>query len=120
MAYAAPAGGILCLELLKSTFEGHLRHSDITRSTIIQQLSLLVGFLDWVSPGAPNADLCCSCKTVIERVLDHTLNAGAHASSSTVPALEWEDFAAASFGDYFNFDLLDTFDWMRPEVGVGH
>ncbi|OTA98882.1 hypothetical protein M426DRAFT_325631 [Hypoxylon sp. CI-4A] len=111
MAYAVPAGGILCLELLKPTL--HIRpHADprITRSSIIQNLSLLVAYLDWVSPSGPNGDLCNDAKSVIQRVLDQTLNA---ASSVYEPSagFEW-DFSTQLD---FNFDLLDTFDWNRPD-----
>ncbi|KAI1642089.1 uncharacterized protein F4817DRAFT_353898 [Daldinia loculata] len=111
MAYAVPAGGILCLELLKPTL--HLRpHSDsrITRSNIIQKLSLLVAFLDWVSPSAPNGDLCSDAKSVIQRVLDQTLNAVS--SIYEPPAVfQWDSSTQLDF----NFDLLDTFDWNRPD-----
>ncbi|KAI1464872.1 uncharacterized protein F4812DRAFT_462195 [Daldinia caldariorum] len=111
MAYAVPAGGILCLELLKPTL--HLRpHSDsgITRSNIIQKLSLLVAFLDWISPSAPNGDLCSDAKSVIQRVLDQTLNA---ASSIYEPpaVFQWDSSTQLDF----SFDLLDTFDWNRPD-----
>ncbi|KAI1372132.1 hypothetical protein F4677DRAFT_456785 [Hypoxylon crocopeplum] len=111
MAYAVPAGGILCLELLKPTL--HISpHSDprITRSNIIQKLSLLIAYLDWVSPSGPNGDLCNDARSVIQRVLDQTLNA---ASSVYEPpaVFEW-DFSTQLD---FNFDLLDTFDWNRPD-----
>ena len=120
MAYAAPAGGILCLELLKCTFHGHPHDVKITRSSIIQHLSLLVGFLDWVSPLAPNGDLCVNCRTVIQRVLDLTLNVapGPGAEPPPPPPDGW-DFAGMDFGDSFGFDLLDTFEWMRPEMASG-
>ncbi|KIL86502.1 hypothetical protein FAVG1_10332 [Fusarium avenaceum] len=76
MAFAAPGGGILCLELLRPTFRGtHPDCPKLSRSAIIQKLSLLIGFLDWVRPPAPNADLCADCKAVIQGVLDHNLNA---------------------------------------------
>ncbi|KAM0351639.1 hypothetical protein ACHAPU_002649 [Fusarium lateritium] len=76
MAFAAPGGGILCLELLRPTFRGtHPDYPKLSRSAIIQKLSLLIGFLDWVRPPAPNADLCADCKAVIQGVLDHNLNA---------------------------------------------
>ncbi|KAL0937632.1 fungal specific transcription factor [Colletotrichum truncatum] len=129
MAYAAPGGGILCLELLKPTLHGgnHPQNPKVTRSSIIQKLSLLVGFLDWVSPTAPNGDLCAGCKVVIQHVLDQALNnsaaaaAGASASADggvTLPAgLDAMDWDFSTQLD-FNFDLLDTFDWLRPEVGL--
>ncbi|RGP70051.1 hypothetical protein FSPOR_4343 [Fusarium sporotrichioides] len=48
MAFAVPGGGILCQELLQPTFQGrHPKDSRLSRSSIVQNLSLLVGFLDW-------------------------------------------------------------------------
>ncbi|KAH7144273.1 hypothetical protein B0J13DRAFT_475194 [Dactylonectria estremocensis] len=111
MAYAAPAGGILCLELLRPSFHGtHPKDSRVSRSAIIQHLSLLVGFLDWVRPPAPNADLCADCKTIIQRVLDHHLNSDTD-TGGALQSLNW-DFASAPD---FNFELLDTFDWIRAD-----
>ncbi|KXH32860.1 fungal specific transcription factor domain-containing protein [Colletotrichum salicis] len=125
MAYAAPGGGILCLELLKPTLHGghHPQNPQVSRSSIIQKLSLLVGFLDWVSPTAPNGDLCADCKVIIQRVLDQALNSPAASASSAVDGglpgvldipMDW-DFSTQLD---FNFDLLDTFDWLRPEVSL--
>ncbi|KAH7024511.1 uncharacterized protein B0I36DRAFT_376479 [Microdochium trichocladiopsis] len=75
MEYGAPAGGVLCLELLRPTFTGtHFKDAKISRSSIIQSLTLLVNFLDWIKPSAPNGELCADCKVVIKRVLDHHLN----------------------------------------------
>jgi hypothetical protein len=112
MAFAAPGGGILCSELLSPTFHGtHPKNPKLSRSTIVQQLSLLVGFLDWVGPSAPNGALCANCKSIIQRVLDHNLNATT-ASGGALGALAW-DFSAPLD---FNFDLLDTFDWLRPDT----
>lgn len=122
MCYAAPGGGILCMELLRPTFAGphHPANVNITRSAIVQQLSLLVGFLGWVSPDAPNADLCASCRLVIQHVLDHTLN-----NPGGVPFQQGqvqEQLAGDAFGQVpdaenllFGFDLLDTFDWLRTD-----
>ncbi|KAJ4321144.1 hypothetical protein N0V84_005496 [Fusarium piperis] len=111
MAYAAPGGGILCLELLRPTFHGtHPDCPKLSRSAIIQKLSLLIGFLDWVRPPAPNADLCADCKAVIQGVLDHNLNAPI-AGGGALETLDW-DFPMQLD---FNFDLLDTFDWLRAE-----
>ncbi|WQF83147.1 hypothetical protein CDEST_08161 [Colletotrichum destructivum] len=125
MAYAAPGGGILCLELLKPTLHGgnHPQNPKLTRSSIIQKLSLLVGFLDWVSPTAPNGDLCADCKCIIQHVLDQALNGPAASASSAVDggfpaALDAMDWDFSTQLD-FNFDLLDTFDWLRPEVPSG-
>lgn len=144
MGFAAPAGGILSMELLKPTLPNGRHSTDprITRSSIVQKLSLLVGFLDWVNPSAPNGDLCSECKSVIQRVLDQTLitapslpeSASASASESASAGkqagtadslfaappeplnLGWEDSPPQLD---FNFDLLDTFDWLRPDGNPG-
>lgn len=118
MAYAAPGGGILCLELLKPSVtmnsgDGVPTDSTgnrITRSSIVQVLSLLVGFLKWVSPKEANGGTCIGCRNIVQRVLDETLNMTA-SDNPSADAMEW-DFSAQLD---FNFDLLDTFEWMRPE-----
>ncbi|KXJ90702.1 hypothetical protein Micbo1qcDRAFT_148688 [Microdochium bolleyi] len=136
MAFAAPAGGVLCHELLtpsvdlRSAFGTseagsptatampyRLDGPPITRASIIQKLSLLVGFLDWIRPSAPNADICCEAKVVIQAVLDQALN-------NPCPPRDAEPLPltfAPEFSDWdlntvldFNCDLLDTFDWLRP------
>lgn len=137
MGYAAPAGGILCMELLKPTLprpgsSNSSSHPGLTRAAIVQKLSLLLGFLDWIKPTAPNGDLCRECKVVIERVLDHTLNNNNDASPmktsggndngellaapAAEPLLGWGEPLPAALD--FNFDLLDTFDWLRSDVNT--
>lgn len=111
MAYAAPGGGILCLELLRPTFYGsHPNFPNLSRSAIIQKLSLLVGFFDWVRPPAPNANLCADCKAIIQGVLDHNLNTPP-VGGGALNVIDWDIPMQLDF----NFDLLDTFDWLRPE-----
>ncbi|KAI5457563.1 hypothetical protein BGZ63DRAFT_494859 [Mariannaea sp. PMI_226] len=106
IAYAAPGGGIMCMELLEPTFIGtHPKNEKITRASIIQQLSLLVAFLDWVYPPAPNADLCANCKAVIQQVLNHVLN-------SAIESI-WPPVSLNAVPLDFNFELLDTFEWAR-------
>lgn len=94
----------------------HGSESEITRSQIIQQLSLLVGFLDWVSPLAPNGDLCSSCKTVIKRVLDHSINLPVDSVNLGIDTYDFNIDLPMSLNEYFNFELLDTFNFLRTEV----
>lgn len=121
MSCAAPAGGILCTELLKPTQTQTSGGSHVggklsaTRSNVIQQLSLLVGFLDWVGPTAPNGDLCTSTKNVIKHVLDVALNPAVDNANLLGGAGEWDVDFSVDLNDFFNFELLDTFDWLRPE-----
>ncbi|KAM0232016.1 hypothetical protein ACHAPO_008050 [Fusarium lateritium] len=109
MAFAVPGGGILCQELLQPTFQGrHPKDTRLSRSSIVQKLSLLVGFLDWVHPSAPNGDLCASCKTVIQRVLDYHLNDAVNELGSL------EHFSSGLSGRLnFKFELLNTFEWLN-------
>ncbi|KAI1427658.1 hypothetical protein F5Y12DRAFT_791964 [Xylaria sp. FL1777] len=109
MAFGVTAGGILCQELLKPTLHNDPR---ITRSSLIQKLSLLVGFLDWIKPTAPNGDQCGKCKTVIKHVLDQALNPPPQGyESATGTGFDWDFTTQVDF----DFDLLDTFGWTRSE-----
>ncbi|KAK7738380.1 hypothetical protein SLS53_006193 [Cytospora paraplurivora] len=121
MAFAAPAGGVLCNELLRPSQQRNSPVEGVTRSSIIQQLSLLNGFLQWVSPHAPNGDLCTSCKTVIQHVLDHALNPPPQGSLDAAANNAFDlnlDLSSDInvINGYFNFDLLDTYEWLRPEM----
>ncbi|KAK8133556.1 Fungal specific transcription factor domain-containing protein, partial [Apiospora sp. TS-2023a] len=105
MGYGAPAGGVLCMELLNPTLQGaHPKNAEINRSAIIQKLSLLVGFFEWVSPSAPNAALCDNAMVTIKHVLDATLNTGPAAAGQGAAAnMDWNFSTQVDF----NFDLLD-------------
>ncbi|EGX94297.1 Fungal transcriptional regulatory protein [Cordyceps militaris CM01] len=105
LSYGAPAAGILCQEVLGAG--EHSKDPNISRATIIQQLSLLVGFFDWVRPSMPNAKLCANCKTIIQQVLDQSLNMSPDEAMLTFP--EWDLLDQPDF----SFELMDTFDWLR-------
>ncbi|KAH8664248.1 hypothetical protein BX600DRAFT_296113 [Xylariales sp. PMI_506] len=113
VGYGAPGGGILCKWLLesRSSMLGP-NQPHITRSAVTQKLSLLVGFLDWVGPRAPNAELCQEIKLVIQRVLDQALNTTTPNDTIMLAGMDWD------FGGQvdFNFDLMDTFDWLRTDT----
>ncbi|KAH8197694.1 hypothetical protein TruAng_008153 [Truncatella angustata] len=112
IGYGASPGGILCKCLLKAkSSQIHPNEPAITRSTVIQKLSLLVGFLDWVNPAAPNSELCKDAMSVIQRVLDQALNNPLGESSPFQDGIDW-DFSGQLD---WNFDLMDTFDWMRSD-----
>lgn len=110
MAFATPSGGILCMELLNPTFKGsHPKNPSITRSNIIQHLSLLIGFLEWIDPSRPNSDLCATASAVMRRVLDHVLNAANENMS-------WRPEAMEDMQLDLSLELFDTFDWMKHDV----
>ncbi|KAL6887327.1 N-terminal binuclear Zn cluster-containing/DNA binding domain-containing protein [Trichoderma longibrachiatum] len=114
MAFATPSGGILCMELLNPTFKGsyHPKDPSITRSNIIQQLSLLIAFLEWIDPSRPNGDMCMAASAVMRRVLDHVLNTASE-------GLSWRPEERDDVQLDFSFELFDTFDWMKYD-GVGN
>ncbi|KAF4783628.1 hypothetical protein HER10_EVM0012038 [Colletotrichum scovillei] len=112
LEYGAPAGGILCQGLLQpSPAYSNTQNIEMTRSSIVQQLSLLIGFLDWVSPSAPAGQSCASFKHLIQRVLDHHLNGNDWQQDARSPSiLESRPLQLPAF----RFDLLNTFDWFIP------
>ena len=94
-----------------------MQHNDpkLSRSIIIQKLSQLVGFLDYVGPTAANIALCHNVKRIIQHVLDHELSNSSGpfveslANGDMALSTDWNDF------QFSGFDLLDTFDWVRPD-----
>ena len=73
MAYGVPSSGVICVELLRQMRSPRSTHLRLPRSEVIQNLSLLVGFLDWVRPTAANHELCGRMSTIIRRILDRVL-----------------------------------------------
>ncbi|KAL7788619.1 N-terminal binuclear Zn cluster-containing protein [Trichoderma ceciliae] len=117
MVHAAPAGGILCMELLKtSSSTGGAAEaattSTITKPMIIKQLSLLIGFLEWIGPSAPGAHLCNGIRTVVERVIEQALNPAPRPPTQLEFDMTWDTSLPEDMNE-FNFGLLDTFDWLR-------
>lgn len=108
----------------------------ISHSKTIQNLSLLVGFLDWILVSAPpTSDICSRIRGIISNVLDRVLEprssrtrVSPFGASNTVmdeqgitevEALEQafhiqvEDMNLANLeSEGFNFDILDTYSWL--------
>lgn len=120
--YAAPAVGILAMELLRGKTGSRVGaargHGRVTRSMIIQQLGILCGFLDTVGPTAPNTHCCYTVSKTIQSVLDRALNDEGPITSAgqTDWVDEWSMELSMDMTDLFNYDLPDTFDWMRSAV----
>lgn len=79
IGYTSPAGAVLCMKLVDPnpmdiTIDGLIAGEDYSRSSIIQQLSLLVGF--WNAPGLshPTGAVASGVRHVIKKVLDYVLN----------------------------------------------
>ena len=120
LSFAVPASGTLCAELIKQARHPSSSALVIPRSETIQNLSLLVAFLDWVQPSAPNGELCHRVKEILSRVLDQLLNGtiavAPSADTGSGMLADWDlelpnDFLL--FEDYGNVDLMGTFDWLN-------
>ena len=117
MAFAVPPSGSLCLELLRQMKSPAEQEVFPPRSKMIQSLSLLVAFLEWVKPSAPNADLCQRTWEILDNVLSQVL--GPRVSNSSQPTLqmpeEWNwDFQSdfQLFEDLSSVGMTGTFDWL--------
>jgi hypothetical protein len=113
-----PSSGVLCFELLKQSKNPQAPRLNLPKSETIQNLSLFIGFLNWVRPNAANYEVCCKMREIISRVLDQILEGPSQTQSQ--PAFNWDlpmdvfDFDA--FGD---FDILGETDWMKaPWIGT--
>ena len=86
-----------------------------SRSSVIQQLSLLLGCLNSLGPSKPAETAAPNIKRVIKKVLDHVLNSsGPVQTSSDMDSLDftldWNTFA--------QFNPLDNMDWLTESWGL--
>ncbi|KAF7942510.1 hypothetical protein EAE99_000560 [Botrytis elliptica] len=116
MCYGIPSAGVICVELIKEMENPAAQPTYyLPRSEVIQNLSLLVGFLDWVRPTAANHELCGRMRQIVKRTLDKILdppkiaNTPKASTSTTVPLsdLNVEPIAMD------DLDWLDTIDWAK-------
>ncbi|KAH8804786.1 hypothetical protein F5884DRAFT_822734 [Xylogone sp. PMI_703] len=122
MCYGVPASGVICVHLLNQMRqsiperEQPLRYR---RSEMVQNLSLLVGFLDWIRPSAGNYQLCTRMKKIIKQILDKILSPPPlQPAPVTTPT---SDTSPDAGGDVFNANLfqagayngLDDLDWLN-------
>lgn len=118
IGYAAPAGAVLCMELVDPnpmdiTIDGELiAGEDYSRSSIIQQLSLLVGFLNAPGLSHPNGSVASGVRNVIKKVLDYVLNP----TKRLQTPMGTESFGFISDWDSFaQFGSLDNINWFSQD-----
>jgi hypothetical protein len=114
MCYGIPSSGVICVELLRQMKQPRSTHLRLPRSEVIQNLSLLVGFLEWIRPTAANSGLCGRMSVIIKRILDQVLDPtpmshGEAASSVPFPAPQFE----LGQLDSEEFNWLGTVDWTQ-------
>jgi hypothetical protein len=91
---------VLCIELLKQ-MHGNSRQANrsgplesnngpryvIPRSQTIQNLTLFVGFLDWIQiTEPPTTDICSRIRQIVSRVLDEILGGGGGVGGGGAPS----------------------------------
>ncbi|KAL1869998.1 hypothetical protein VTK73DRAFT_2841 [Phialemonium thermophilum] len=130
VSYAGPAAGVLCSALVNpsSALNGRAPPSaSVSRADVVLQLGLLIGFIEWISPGSPNAGLCASMTEIVRLVLDHSLNAPPATQAPEADAgqpLPWQDLGryhdiSESLGNFYDFEPLNTFEWLQWEQPAG-
>ncbi|UKZ52680.1 hypothetical protein TrVGV298_006461 [Trichoderma virens] len=100
-SFAAPAGGILCMELLRGKAHG-TRSAAATKAVIVEKLGMLAAFLDWVMPSSPNADICFRIKKVVRRVLEQALEAPVQTNMLDEGG-HWNMDLSPDFNSFFQF-----------------
>ena len=116
MQYAAPASGVLCLELLRPQVLS--KHTlSMTRADIVQLLSILICVLDCVRPGQPNATMCRNVKKVVSQVLNEVINgppATAPESGDATDAFAADLNLGLSddMSKFFSLESMGTYDWV--------
>lgn len=74
--YGIPSAGVLCVELLYSIRNPYATDTtNMSRTDTIQSLVMFVALLAWVRVGDGNYVLCQKLKNVIQKILDHVLEA---------------------------------------------
>ncbi|KAH7203247.1 hypothetical protein BKA60DRAFT_527185 [Fusarium oxysporum] len=121
MGYATLAGAVLCMELIEpvpvtiSPQDSIIAGETYSRSSIIQQLSLLLGYLKTSCPSQTHCSVAHNVRGVIKKVLDHILNN----QTVTQPVVEFGGLEFGGNWDYFSsFSALDNFDWLMEERGI--
>jgi hypothetical protein len=123
MCYGMPSTGILCTELLRQTKQPNDLNIRMPISEVVQNLSLMIGFLDWTRPTAGNYKLCRRMSQVVKRVLDQVFAPSEKESAQESEVLPTQDtmFDFLSFDDLDDFEWLSSIDWGRgPYIDMIH
>jgi hypothetical protein len=112
MCYGIPSSGVLCVELVKQ-LKGESRLK-LSRTAAIQQLTMFIGFLEWIRPTDGNYSLARRLKTVVKCVIEHVLDPPELQSKQ--PESRAEDIYLDPMLvplDTDTMDWLNTIDWTQ-------
>lgn len=108
-----PSTGILCSELLKRTRHPKTDDVNFPRSEVVQNLSLLIGFLEWIKPVAGNYKLCQRMARVIKRVLDQVFDPQPEAFSQLEEQPQAQSLPLDASSSFWFPEGNDDFDWLN-------
>lgn len=109
--YAVPAAVTLCKSLLLAHDEGPSISSTPT-SAIIQQLSLLNAFTEWLILRVPCTSRCSKASNLIMRVLDQVLNILPRTAAGVVQDTTSRRSSSHTVHPY-DLNEIDTFNWLE-------
>lgn len=108
--YAVPAAVTLCKTLLAHD-EGPSISSTPT-SAIVQQLSLLNAFTEWLMLRVPCTSQCSKANSLMMRVLDQVLNISPHTATGIVQGTTSRR-SASHMVHPCDLNEIDTFNWLE-------
>lgn len=115
MCYGMPSTGILCTALLKQTqYPSEVPDSiKLPTSEVVQNLSLMVGFLEWIRPFAGSYKLCQRMAKVIRRVLDQVFDPTPEGQVSSQESQEEGGQGPWQLEDPWQVDLSSEWNWLN-------
>lgn len=108
--YAAPAAATLCKNLLVHDKGPSISSTPI--SAIIQQLSLLGAFIEWLMLQVPCTSRCARTRSLIMRVLDQVLNNPLHTTTGIFQGTRSRRSASHMIHPD-DLNDIDTFNWLE-------
>jgi hypothetical protein len=116
-----PSTGILCTALLKQIqYPSQVDESArIPPSEVVQNLSLLIGFLEWIRPSAGNYKLCQRMAKVLRRVLDQIFDPKPEAPPAQSQELTgWPVEGPWQMDGMSDWDWLNSIDWTGSHMEI--
>jgi hypothetical protein len=115
MCYGMPSTGILCTTLLKQAQNPHGTPATekLPTAEVVHNLSLMIGFLEWIKPSAGNYKICRRMSTVLRRVLDTVFDPPPPTQESETSVVWQDDMWNGMLDEVNDWDWLNSIDWSR-------
>ncbi|CZR67120.1 uncharacterized protein PAC_17019 [Phialocephala subalpina] len=124
LSYGIPCAGILCLELLRASnlappmpASGAIPSPvpvQLSRSEVVQTLTMFIAFLNWIRPTDNNIQLCGKFKKVVKRIIDTAIDAPRPSYTAPTQQSQNQRDQQASHNQYQNQSLQQ----LNPQPGI--